>query len=366
MRYKSQKQSPPASPPEGFIKPLFQLRLNELNCTPNLYYFWDNSKKLFNMSNPLKIFQILLEKGNALDPSNIVETNDERLSIYDGDITGIIKMEAGIALINIDNTYWKNIKAENDYYVQRLLNNTDKLIIIANKSLEKYIESVVMRTDIDNWVIVYNNMRVILENLIKIRDTIIGSYSVDIPETYMRERTLIKYPFLNEHLAIELQKECKANIGIKNTLFGLINPKIEVKTEAMSMLLKDLQTEGIPMNHTENIKTIEKLSGKSPVETPSESPLEKMEYEGTVESLGLLYSLLFEVNLIKSENSKSKIGRILAKTVKIAGKNSEFTERSIIDMFNPKNRQYDKKNIPFIKEKLFNMLQILQKLDKKT
>ncbi len=318
------------------------------------------------MNNPLKIFQILLEKGNALDPSSIVETDKDRLSLYDDDIADRIRMEVGIALMNIDKAYWQNAKGENVYYVQRLLGSTDRLITTADCSIEKYIESIVMRTDIDNWVIVYNNMQVALENLIRIRDTIIDSYSIDIPETYHGEKAFVKYPFLNDYLAIELQKECIANIGLRNTLFGLIHPKIEVKTEAMSILLKDLRTERIPINHSETIKTIEKPIEKNPIETPSEPPIEKMEYNGTVESLGLLYSLFFEVDLINSENSKSKVGRILSKTVRIAEKNTEFTDRSITDMFNPNNRQYDKKNIPFLKDKLYRMRQILEKIEKKS
>lgn len=316
------------------------------------------------MSNPLKIFQILLEKGNALDPSSTVETNNENLSIYDEDITTRIGIEGGVALMNIDSTYWKNMRDDNGYFIARLLNSADRLISIADNSLGEHIQHIVTRTDTDSWLIHYNNLQAVHANLIKIRTTIIESYSIDVPSTYKVDETTKNYPVLNEAIAIELRKECISNIGIKDTLFRLTSPNIEVRTGGMSVLLKELVTEKIPLNHAENIIVLEKIAEKNPVKTTSEEPMEKMEYNGTVESLGLFYSLLFEVKLINSENSKSKVGRILANTIKIAEKNTEFTERSITDMFNVKNRKYDSKNLPFIKGKLIQMLSIVQKLDK--
>jgi len=312
------------------------------------------------MNNPLKIFHNLLIKGNALDPKSIVETSREALSIYDEDITYRIKEEVGVALLHIDNKYWKNDKTENDYYLLRLISTLDKLVGIANGMLEKQLEQIVTRIDLENWLIVYNNTQAVYEGLITIRNQIILCYSIDIHKDIDVTEQQIRFPYLNEYFAVKLQKDSIANVGVKNTFLDCINPAIEVNTEAMNPIIVGLKTEKISMIHSANISVIEQQSDVQ----NEEELLEYMEYCGTVESLGLLYSLMFEVKLFLSENRKSKIGRILAKTTKLAEKNTKFSDRSITDMFNVNNRQYDDKNLPFIKGKLLNMLQEIQKLEK--
>ncbi len=87
----------------------------------------------------------------------------------------------------------------------------------------------------------------------------------------------------------------------------------------------------------------------------------KIEYTGTLESLGLLTNLYFESNLFKKHNNVERTARVLANSFNAENKDG-FDWTTVKGYF--KNRRNDDKNVPFLIDKLSQMLTILEKIKK--
>jgi hypothetical protein len=93
------------------------------------------------------------------------------------------------------------------------------------------------------------------------------------------------------------------------------------------------------------------------------SPNEKIEYVGTLESLGLFTYLLFESNLFKRKSMVQRTARVLAKSFK-ANKEEDFSWSTVKDYFSEGERQRDDENVPFLIDKFTQMLKELKKMKK--
>ena len=171
------------------------------------------------MNNPLKLFHNLLFNGDALNPFAAITVGDEKLSLFDGDITDRIVKETGKVFIVIDDVYWNGNKSENDYFFTKLLNITRKLLGEASSQLEKHLEHLVIKQDLSSWLATYNNTQCVYENLMSIRSRVLDYYcdgSV-VPEDKAEHQK--RYPLLLPESAAALREVCVANVGKRDTEF---------------------------------------------------------------------------------------------------------------------------------------------------
>lgn len=212
------------------------------------------------MKNPLRLFHNLLYNSNALNPATLISAEDEKITLYDGNIRNRIQEEVGRVYLYIDEEYWKGSKSDNENYLSKLINISSKLIKLAELQLEKHTERIVTPRDLNNWLTVYNNMQCVYESLIAILNHTQDYYC----ENTLKQDNILpppqKYPhIMGLYIAEELRNKCIENLGKCDTNY-MINVEshlynITVKTEKMSLIIAELNLKEDP-HPSEHINTL--------------------------------------------------------------------------------------------------------------
>jgi hypothetical protein len=205
------------------------------------------------MKNPLKLYYNLVLKADILNTVNIIDAEDEKLSLYGDDITLRIKMEVGLVLERIDEEYWKNDRISNEYFFDKLLNISTKLISQANALLEKQMIQLLKICDLDKWLMTYNNIQAVYEGLIDIRNCLTKFYFEDLKSRTDAPELNLRYVYLLKEFAKELKQLCLTNLGKEDTFYNCITPDgkhciIEVLTSQMSPTLAEIEVKAIDLN----------------------------------------------------------------------------------------------------------------------
>lgn len=224
----------------------------------------------FNMKNPLKLFHNLLYNSNALNPATLISAEDEKISLFDKDITDLIIEEAGKVYLAIDEEYWKGSKSDNENYLSKLVNISNKLITISEGQIEAHVERIVMNQDLNNWLLVYNNTQCVYENLLAIRNHILDYYCDGIKELESKGMVNKKYPYLFALWAEDLRDKCLCNLGKIDTEFivktGIQDFSIKVQTAKLHCVMADLDLEKNQIAHADLINVQDSKSTKDVLE----------------------------------------------------------------------------------------------------
>ena len=299
------------------------------------------------MKNPLLRFHNWLFNSDSTKHSAVISIEDRIDSIYDEDITSEIKSEVGLVFMRIDEEFWKNSKSENEYFLAKFLTVLDKLIGESIVLLEAQLVQLAKRCDIDNWLVVYNNIQCVYENLLGIQRHVVGYYCDGLQgEKRFYE---LKYPVFFKEWAEQLQRDCHSNLGQSNTLFECYDIKgnaytIEVATRDMSRQWLDVKIDSISCKNKDNIKVV----GGLPVDSTNKE--EKIDLDCSVETLGLLFKLLLSSEFVLSKN-KTMVSRVLAESFTL--KSGAFKPDSVYRSFT--TREFDHKNIPIVTELLVDL-----------
>ena len=88
---------------------------------------------------------------------------------------------------------------------------------------------------------------------------------------------------------------------------------------------------------------------------------EQLQFSENAESLSLMFGLMCTVGLFDEDNN-SKIGRVLSNSFLTKKKSKKLTPRTLADYINPDKREYDYKNVPYLKGKLQKMISELNNI----
>jgi len=196
------------------------------------------------MNNPLQFFHTILFNSHDLYKVKFSQGEDELITFKDDIGKQKILEEARKVFLIIDDQYWKGNSAENYDFLSRLLNILRSQIKAAENQLEKHLNRVVSY-DLNKWMVPYYNMQCVYENLISIRTYVLNYYCDHRFEKEKHSEMLMKYPELNNFVALELSEICSENAGkcdtnyVVNTFDGEFT--ITVKTKNMHPLDIDIR-----------------------------------------------------------------------------------------------------------------------------
>lgn len=312
------------------------------------------------MKNPFRQFENLL-RYDAHNPIAQYRNDDRQWTLLDERISKEICEEGKTVLDHIDDFYWNTSDSVIlNSYLLKLAKKCQKLIseseekfhtffftLLTNKNI---CEIATGNNDIENeegelhrWLDRYSNLYHLYVMLVEINNAIIEEY--DHTELFKIEN--LNFPMLERSLTLELIKKCAPNKGINDTVVNLTGIPIVIKT---SETLYKFHT---TLDNRVHNKKINDNSPQEPSVVEQDKLIEKITFNYSLSELGLLFELLFKVDLVKSRN-KTAISRTLSACCESS--NGSFTPGSIYNCFSESKRKNESENIELIKNYLIEMI----------